>query len=90
MQEIWKDVKGFEGYQVSNLGRVKSLNFRRQKGYEKILTPREDNNGYFRVELSNNVVKGKNYAIHRLVALAFISNPENKPQVNHINRYKIR
>lgn len=88
MQEIWKDIKGYEGYQVSNLGRVKSLNYRRQKGYEKILTPREDNNGYFRVELSNNAVKGRNYAIHRLVALAFIPNPENKPQVNHINGIK--
>ena len=77
MEEIWKDVKGFEGiYQVSNLGRVKSV--RRNI----ILKNRIARNGYKRVLLCTNNIP-KNYYIHRLVATAFISNPNNYPIVNH-------
>ena len=77
MEEIWKDIKGFEGlYQVSNMGRVKSL--RRNI----ILKSRITRNGYERVNLSANNIP-KLYSVHRLVANAFISNPDNLPQVNH-------
>lgn len=91
MQEIWKDVEGFEGlYQVSNLGNVKSLerSVRNHKSgatrtiKEHILMAGRDKDGYLQVNLckSGRMRAGK---IHRLVAKAFIPNPENKPQVNH-------
>ena len=82
--EIWKDIEGFEGYyQVSNLGNIKSLNYGNH-GYEQNLVPKINNKGYKWVEL----VKGKKkkcLLIHRLVAIAFIDNPENFKVVNHID-----
>ena len=77
MEEIWKDIEGYEGlYQVSNLGRVKSL--RRNI----ILKNKIESNGYERVVLSTNN-NPKDYSVHRLVAIAFIPNPNNYPIVNH-------
>ena len=90
MEEIWKDIKGYEGiYQVSNMGSVKRLNVRDSIGRtqsERILKAR-NNSGYLLVSLYKNA-KQSNYNIHRLVAEAFIPNPENKPQVNHIDEDK--
>jgi hypothetical protein len=84
-KEIWKDIEGYEGlYQVSNLGRIKSLNFKRS-GKEGILKSNPEG-GYCAVTLSHKR-RGVFY-IHRLVATAFIPNPENKPEVNHINHNK--
>jgi hypothetical protein len=88
--EEWRNVKGYEGfYQVSNLGRVKSksrtinhINGRMQRVYERIMRPKLLFNGYYAVELSKNNTR-KTFKIHRLVAEAFIPNPENKSQVNH-------
>lgn len=87
MIEIWKDIKGYEGlYQVSNLGRVKSLgNNKRRK--EKILKQVEDGGGYLFVLLCKNG-KGKMFKVHRLVAQAFTPNPNNYPQVNHKDENK--
>lgn len=96
MQEIWIDIEGYEGmYQVSNMGRVKSLE---RKVYissknvygtkkPKILKSYLDGYGYPTVKLFKDGKK-KNYHIHRLVAAAFIPNPENKPTVDHINAIK--
>lgn len=82
--EIWKDVLGYEGlYQVSNTGKVKSL-FR----YKKELKPCITKNGYATVELFKHK-KGKRLLIHRIVALAFIENKNNLPQVNHIDENKL-
>ena len=81
MEEIWKDIKGYEGlYQVSNYGNVKSLNYR-NTGKEKLLKSVQYNTGYLCVGLYNK--PNKLYLIHRLVAEAFIPNPDNLPCVNH-------
>lgn len=89
-QEIWKDVAGYEGlYQVSNSGNVRSVDriicqksgkMHPHKGIyiKKVVC----NIGYVRVAISKNA-KSKMVCVHRLVAMAFIPNPENKPQVNH-------
>lgn len=83
--EIWKDVEGFEKkYQISNMGRVKSLNYRGCKGVVKILKQTFEKDGYLRVGLTKDG-KTKTNFIHRLVAQTFIENKENKPCVDHIN-----
>lgn len=82
MNEIWKPVVGYEGlYEVSNLGRVKSLNYN-HTGKEGLLSLVPDKNGYSKVGLCKNG-KRKPYYVHRLVAEAFIPNPNNLPEVNH-------
>ena len=85
MQEIWKDIVGYEGlYQISNLGNVRSLNYN-HTGKVGILKGGYNPAGY-RIVLFNTADKGKNYfTIHRLVAQTFIPNPENKPCIDHIN-----
>lgn len=90
MTELWKDVQGFEGaYMVSNLGRVKSLRrTRKTKGGglcdvpERILAQNTDKDGYKEVALSKNH-KLYYFRVHRLVAIAFIPNPNNFPLINH-------
>lgn len=84
MREIFKDIKGYEGiYQISNLGRVKSFT----KNSEKFLKPNINRTGYATVRLYKDKIKYFT-SIHRLIALAFIPNPENKRTVNHINGIK--
>ena len=83
--EIWKDIEGYEGiYQVSNLGRTKRL-YKNDK--EKILKPFSNKDGYLIVNLCKEG-KVKSRSVHRLVAQAFIPNPENKPEVNHKDENK--
>ena len=78
MQEIWKDIKDYEGlYQVSNLGRVKRI-----KNKIHILKTIDDGKGYKKARLCKNGIL-KSYRIHRLVAEAFIPNPFNYSEVNH-------
>jgi hypothetical protein len=91
MQEIWKDIPEYKGYyQVSNLGRVKGLKYtfwatRQFRTLpERILKPNKNKSGYYYVVLHKNR-KGKTWKVHRLVALAFIPNPDNKPCVDHID-----
>lgn len=81
MQEIWRTVKDYPLYSVSNLGRLKN------NKTQKILKGGLDSYGYRIVILCNNG-KRKIKTIHRLIAESFIDNPDNKPQVNHINGVK--
>ena len=92
--EIWKVVVGYEGiYEVSSLGRIRSLDRikigsrHNSKLKGKLLSLRVVNHGYRAVILQNNNLK-KNLAVHRIVAEAFIANPEGKKEVNHINLIK--
>lgn len=82
--EIWKDIVAYEGmYQVSDLGRVKSLKFSKLR----LLKNSFDKDGYLLVSLYKNG-KQKTITTHRLVAQSFIYNKDKKPQVNHINGIK--
>ena len=85
--EIWKDIEGYEGlYQVSNMGRVKSLDYK-HTGKEKIMKLFKNKKGYLQINLSKNNEQ-KFFTVHRLVALAFIPNQLNKPFIDHINTVK--
>lgn len=91
MDEIWRDIKGYEGlYQVSNFGRVKSFRegtkFGKQKEY--ILKPWLINTGYHAVMLYKEDRTKHKYQLHRLVAETFIPNPDNLPCVNHKDENK--
>lgn len=90
-KEIWKDIEDYKGlYQVSNLGRVRSLERidalgRRRKG--KVLADKHNNRGYHTIALCRDGnIEYK--LIHRLVATAFLNNPNNLPQVNHKDENK--
>lgn len=83
MKEIWRNCKGYEGkYQVSNFGRVWSV---KSQNY---LTPHTHTKGYLQVTMMAKNGKVKMEYVHRLVALAFIDNPNNLPQVNHKDENK--
>ena len=90
MEEIWKDIEGYEGYyQISNLGNVKSLarTITRKDGQtrfynERIMDKRVSTDGYYIAKLTVKR-KSKSIGIHILVAKAFIPNPNNLPEVNH-------
>ena len=84
---MWRDIKNYEGlYQVSDKGEVRSLNYKKT-GKVQILKPAKNNCGYLLVTLSKNG-KRKGFLIHRLVAEAFIPNPDNLSQVNHKDEIK--
>lgn len=88
MEEIWKPIDGYEGlYEVSNLGRVRSLEFRNGSGRHKrvrLLSPTDNGHGYKIIGL---VVGGKkrNHYVHRLVAQSFVPNPNNLPVIDHVD-----
>lgn len=91
MEEIWKDIQGYEGiYQISNLGRVKSLSRIIFRGRGKHITKDViikiyvNNTGYYGVNLNVNKTH-KSFLLHRLIAKAFIPNPNNYPCINHID-----
>lgn len=87
MNEIWKDIPGYEGlYQASNIGNVRSLKWNRSNKI-KNLKPYEEG-GYMHVGIRHNGIH-HNYLIHRLVAMAFIPNPSGYKEVNHIDGNKL-
>lgn len=89
--ETWKEIKDYEGYEISNFGNIKSLSkkIKCKNGFritkEKILKPKKTKQGYLSIQFKR---KGKYFSIHRIVALHFIDNIKDKPQVNHINGIK--
>lgn len=95
LTEVWKDIKGYEGiYQVSNMGNVKRLDcsvFVKGKGYRHLKARNTkqhlDHHGYKKVHLWKNN-KDKPFFVHRLVAMAFLDNPNNYPQINHKDENK--
>lgn len=96
MNEVWKDIPNYESlYQASSLGKIRSLAHTRKNGTNeykqkgKILKFNKNNyGGYYRVCLCKDG-KSKSYWVHRLIALTFIDNPQNKETVNHINGNKL-
>lgn len=88
MEEVWKPIPYYEGlYEVSNLGRVKSLNYNRT-GKPQVMSQRIDKGGYCYIKLFNKNHQQKFEKVHRLVALAFIPNPNGYPCVNHKDEIK--
>lgn len=87
MKEIWKDVVGYEGrYQVSNMGKIRSVHYHRGQSIKE-RAQRKDKDGYLCIGLYKNN-GGIFKKSHRLVAEAFIPNPDNKPEINHKNGIK--
>ena len=85
--EEWRDIKGYKGlYQISNTGNVKSLDYN-HTGKEGIMKAQDNGDGYLYVNLWKEG-KMKSCTIHRLVAIAFLPNPNNLPEVNHISEDK--
>lgn len=82
--EVWKDIDNFPTYQISNLGNIRRI----KSGRTRLLKPSVHRDGYLKISLWNTTGSYTRF-IHRLVAEAFIPNPDNKPQVNHIDENKI-
>ena len=96
MPDIWKDVRGYEGlYVVSDSGQIKSI--ARTKPYLNGVRKRQEqimrwhlvNGGYAQLMLTNKRGERHSYLVHRIVAEAFVPNPSNLPQVNHIDGNKL-
>lgn len=87
MIEIWKQVVGYEGlYEVSSLGNLKTFNWK-ATGQTRIMKPAKDHKGYLRTMIVRNG-KASTIKMHRIIAQAFLPNPENKATVNHKNGIK--
>ena len=87
-EEIWRKITGYEQfYEVSNQGHVRRLKNRMQYKAFDLLTPTKDSHGYLMVRLCVNGVV-KSFLLHRLVAIHFIDNPSNMPEVNHLDGNK--
>lgn len=89
LQEVWKPINGYEDhYLISSLGRIRSIKTYKKKSNVDYLNPSKCKKGYSMVSLRKPYVKRKICKVHRLVALHFIENVGNKPEVNHRNGIK--
>lgn len=92
MEEIWKDVVGYEGlYQISNLGRIVGCERKISNNHilpRKLKSLKRKKTGYYGTSIVNSKGESKNVLVHRLVAMAFIPNPHKYPQVDHIDGNK--
>jgi hypothetical protein len=79
--EIWKTIEGYEDYDVSNYGNIRSWKYTNSP---RLLKPKSIGKGYLVVSLSKNA-QIKQLSVHKLVGMAFINNPDNKPHINHID-----
>lgn len=88
IKEEWRKIEGYKDwYLVSNLGRLKTLNWKNSKK-ERVMKPALDGSGYLRTMLKSDDGKFHTIKVHRIVAKTFIDNPINKETVNHINLIK--
>ena len=81
IQEEWRSISEYANYQVSNIGRVRNIK------NERILTPSTSNRGYLVINLYKKGIR-QLHLVHRLTAQEFLENPENKPDVDHIDQNK--
>lgn len=79
MKEVWKSIDGFSKYEISNLGRFRKV------GFKRIQRGTINDRGYKVVHLTDDDGKSRMMSLHRMVAIAFVPNPENKPLIDHIN-----
>lgn len=90
MEEIWRSKEDFSGYEISNLGAVRSIDRyiedtmgRRQFRAGKLMKQKVDDDGYYQIRISDDNKKPHYFRVHRLVAELFIDNPDDLPVVNH-------
>ena len=86
MEEVWKTIPGYEMYQASNKGRIKSIACVHRNGghyKEHIMKQVPDRLGYMRLNLAIGLPKPKLFLVHRLIAMTFVDNPNNYPYINH-------
>lgn len=87
-KEVWKVIPGYNVYSVSNFGNVKTNNFNHE-GYSKMLKTFENASGYMACNLVEKNIPRKRKLVHRLVAMCFVPNPDNKPCINHKDGNKL-
>jgi hypothetical protein len=87
MKEIWKKIPNYSLYEASNLGNIKTHNWKNQ-GITRVMKPALDGSGYLRTVLIRDDGKYHTVKVHRIIAQTFIPNPKNKPQINHKNCVK--
>lgn len=84
MEEIWKRIPNYSKYEASNLGNIKTFNWK-NTGQERIMKPALDPNGYYRTVLIRDDGKYATVKVHRIICQTFLENPDEKPAVNHKN-----
>ena len=85
--EIWKKIPNYPLYEASNMGFIKTFNWKNQ-GKERIMKPALDGSGYLRTMLKGEDGRFHTIKVHRIIGQTFIPNPKNKPQINHLNCIK--